>query len=69
MGVEAPLPRFPKVVRFNNQTEVSIPRDLKGDVEVIRDGVYVPMWIHPRLDEDSGMLTFIFLRPESGRIF
>jgi hypothetical protein len=67
--VHSPHHRFPKVVRFNNQTQVSIPRDLKGDVEVIREGTYVPMWIHPSLDDVSGMLTFNFLQPESGRIF
>lgn len=69
MEVDLPHLRFPKVIRFNQQTQVSIPRDLKGDVEVIREGLYVPMWIHPRLNEDSGMLTFNFLQPESGRIF
>lgn len=67
--VAQPHQRFPKVIRFNNQQQVSIPRTLKGDVEVIREGAYVPMWIHPRLNEDSGMLTFNFLQPESGRIF
>lgn len=67
--VLSPHLHFPRVIRFNSQTQVSIPRDLKGDVEVVRDGTYVPMWIHPRLNEDSGMLTFTFLQPESGRIF
>lgn len=64
-----PLLRFPKVIRFTEQTQVSIPSGLKGDVEVIREGSYEPMWIHPRLNEDTGMLTFNFLQPETGRIF
>lgn len=64
----APVVTIVPPIIFEGQLEVTISRTsgLQGNVEVLRDGEYRPMWIQPEIQ--GSQLVFNFLKPETGRI-